>query len=80
MFKIVTISLLVSIAFFVSTGFHSIFGFWWVTLNVSALLLLWAGLTLLGWLGLKGKEKAEKAGLFIRLKEKFFGKNNVIDA
>ena len=61
MYKLLTLSFIASLVYFVVTGFHSFFGFWWVTISFSALLMTWLVLAVTGYIGMMAKKKWDES-------------------
>ena len=80
MYKLLTLSFIASLVYFVVTGFHSFLGFWWVTISFSALLMMWLVLAVTGYIGMMAKKKWDESNSNKALNFWFLLKKNTIDA
>ena len=80
MYKLLTLSFIASLVYFVVTGFHSFLGFWWVTISFGALLMMWLVLAVSGYIGMMAKKKWDESNGNTALSSWFLRKKNLIEA
>ena len=80
MYKLLSISFIAALAYLCITGFHSIFGFWWITISIGGLLMTWLVLAVSGYIGMMAKKKWDESKGNVALKAWYLRQKNVLDA